>query len=215
MSCCGSRGYEQIFGEKTARKDLLRFRKRGLRRDAQRGVDFVRARGIEGASVLEAGGGIGAVQAELLDAGAARAVNVELSRGYEAAAAELLEERGLADRVERRVGDFVDDPADPADVVFLNRVVCCYPEPARLVGVAAARTRRLLVLTYPPDHLGARLLAAAGNLVLRLFRSEFRAYAHPHRVFHAAAEAEGLRLVFRGHSLVWQTAGYERRGGVG
>lgn len=214
MSCCGSRGYDQVFGEKTARKDLRRFRKRGLRRDAQRGVDFVRSRGVERASVLEAGGGIGAVQVELLDAGAASAVNVELSRGYEAAAAELLAERGLASRAERRVGDFVDEPTDPADVVFLNRVVCCYPDPARLVGVAAGRARRLLVLTYPPDHLFARLVAAAGNLLLRLLRSDFRAHAHPHRIFHAAAEAEGLQLVFRGHSLVWQTAGYERRDGV-
>jgi predicted TPR repeat methyltransferase len=210
VSCCGSCGYDQVFSEKNARKDLRRYRKRGLKKDACRGVAFACGRGVDERTVLEIGGGIGAIQVELLRAGAARAVNVELSQGYERAAAELLEESGLSDRVERRTGDAVADPPEPADVVVLNRVVCCYPDVERLVGTAAGRARETLVLTFPPDGLVARAAARFGNLALRLLRSEFRAYAHPHRLIHATAERHGLTLVHRSRGLVWHTAGFAR-----
>jgi magnesium-protoporphyrin O-methyltransferase len=197
-----------MFDERQAQKDLRAYRRRGLKRDARRAVEFLRARGIEGATVLEVGGGIGAVQRELLDAGAARTVNVELSHGYESAAAELA--RGREDRVERRFGDFVEQPVEPADAVVLVRVVCCYPDAERMVGAAADGARRLLVLTYPPGNVVGRAIVAAGNLVLRLLGREFRAYAHPHRLICETAERHGLRQVYRGGGLVWRTAGFER-----
>jgi len=65
------------------------------------------------------GGGIGAVEIELLRAGVTRAVNVELTPTYETAAGELLVESGLGDRVERLVMDFAEAGVEvqPADVV--------------------------------------------------------------------------------------------------
>ena len=210
--CCSPGAYDDVFSEKTARKDLRRYRRRGLKRDARRALRFLRSRGIEGATVLEVGGGVGALQLELLQAGAARAVDVELSRGYEAAAAELLAGSGFEDRVERRIGDVVEEPPEPEDAVAMIRVVCCYPDPERLVGAAAERTRRLLVLTYPPDDAIARAVIAAMNLVHRLIGTEFRAFAHPHERIHAAAERRGLRLVHRERGAIWHVAGFERAG---
>ena len=83
--------------------------------------------------MLDVGGGIGAIELVLLAAGAARATNVELSGGYEEAASALLAERGLSDRVDRRVADFVSegDAVEPHDLVVLHRVVCCYPTSTR------------------------------------------------------------------------------------
>jgi len=208
--CCTPGGYDEMFDERQARKDLRAYRRRGLKRDARRAVAFLRGRGIEGATVLEVGGGIGAVQKELLEAGAARTVNVELSHAYEAAAAEL--RAGLDERVERRFGDFVEQPAEFADAVVLVRVVCCYPDAERMVGAAAAAARRLLVLTYPPDNRVARAIAGAGNLVLRLSGRDFRAYVHSHRLIRETAERHGLRQVYAGRALVWRTAGFERAG---
>src|ERR671934_51869 len=147
--CCTPSGYRKIFGERTARRDVRKYRRRGLDRAARQIVGFLAGRGVDGDSVLEVGGGIGAIQLELLKAGAARATNVELSPEYEPYAAELL---GDDARVERRVGDFVRDAAElePADDVVLHRVVCCYPDPEALVGAAAEHARRRLVLSFPP-----------------------------------------------------------------
>jgi len=50
--------------------------------------------GVEGKTLLEVGGGIGAIEIELLKAGMARAINVELTPTNEAAARELLVEAG-------------------------------------------------------------------------------------------------------------------------
>lgn len=214
MSCCRPRAYERVFGERAARRDLRRYRRRGLPRDAREGVAFLRSRGVEGRSLLEVGGGIGAVQVELLRAGAGRAVAVELSRGYDGAAAELLAGSGLAGRVERRIGDVVEQELEPADLVVMNRVVCCYPDAERLVGAAAGLAREALVLSFPPEGRLARAASAAMNLLLRLGRQEFRTHIHPHRTIREAAERQGLRLAHRRRGLVWQVAGFARFGGA-
>ena len=63
-------------------------------------------------TVLEVGGGIGAAGLKLLQAGAARAVNVELSPAYGPVASQLLREAGLVGRVETLVCDFVAEAGD-------------------------------------------------------------------------------------------------------
>ena len=168
---------------------------------------------VTGASVLEIGGGIGAIELELLEAGAARATNVELSRGYEHEAGALLAERGLADRVDRRIGDFVTDAEaiEPHDVVVMHRVVCCYPDVDALVGAAAAHTRGRLVLTYPRERPFVRAGARIANAILRLSRSTFRVYVHPVDRIGVVAGAHGLGLAARRrHGLVWESAAYGR-----
>ena len=39
-----------------------------------------------------------------------------------------------------------------ADIVILNRVVCCYPDMPKLVGAAADHTREVLVLSFPKER---------------------------------------------------------------
>jgi magnesium-protoporphyrin O-methyltransferase len=68
---------------------------------------------------------------------------------------------------------------EPADIVVLHRVVCCYPDHERLLGAAAGHTRRFLVFSYPPRNRLSRLLVAGQNLLFRLLRKEFRTFAHP------------------------------------
>src|SRR5207248_481652 len=64
--CCTPSGYDELFGAKQAQKDARRYRKKGLHAPARWIVDSVRSRGIEGATVVEPGGGVGAIQLELL-----------------------------------------------------------------------------------------------------------------------------------------------------
>jgi Methyltransferase domain len=175
-------------------------------------VEFVELRGIEDATVLEIGGGVGEIQIELLKRGAARAVNLELSAAYEQEAKSLLRESGLEERAERRLHDIAVDPegVEAADVVVLHRVVCCYPDYERLLGAAAQHARRLLVFSYPPRNAVSRLFIATQNLVLRLLRREFRTFAHSPTAMLGLLGERGLRRTFAHHALVWQVAGLER-----
>jgi hypothetical protein len=135
-------------------------------------LGFLEEAGIEGATVLEVGGGVGEIQIELLKRGAARSVNLELSPAYEREAERLLGEAGVAGRVERRLHDIAVDPdaVAPADVVVLHRVVCCYPDYERLLGAAAAHARRLLVFSYPRCNAVSRLFIVAQNVWFRIRR---------------------------------------------
>jgi len=175
-------------------------------------VAFLEARGLEGATVLEVGGGVGEIQIELLERGAARTVNLELSPGYDEVAAQLLRERGLEGRAERRLQDIAVEPGsvEPADVVVLHRVVCCYPDYERLLGAVAEHARHAVVFSYPPRNVLSRAWVAGANLVLRIMRREYRTFAHPPRAMLAVLEQHGLRRTFFGHTLVWRVAGLER-----
>ncbi len=189
-----------------------RYRKRGLDKTARRMVEFVEARGIEGATVLEIGGGVGEIQIELLKRGAARALNLELSPAYDEEAERLLREAGLSERAERRLVDIAVDPEGvaAADVVVLHRVVCCYPDYERLLGTVAEHARRLVVFSYPPRNAVSRLFVAVVNLGFRLLRREYRSFVHPPAAMLAVLGERGLRRTFAEHALVWQVAGLER-----
>jgi 2-polyprenyl-3-methyl-5-hydroxy-6-metoxy-1,4-benzoquinol methylase len=212
VSCCNPRGCDRFFTPRFARRLATRYRKKGLDATAQRMVEFLELRGIEGATVLEIGGGVGEIQIELLKRGATRAVNLELSPAYEEEARRLLREAALEDRAERRIHDIADDPegVEAADIVVLHRVVCCYPDYERLLGAAAQRARRLLVFSYPPRNTVSRLFIAAQNLVFRLLRREFRTFAHPPSAMLSLLRERGFRRTFAHHPLVWQVVGLER-----
>jgi 2-polyprenyl-3-methyl-5-hydroxy-6-metoxy-1,4-benzoquinol methylase len=213
VSCCPPKGYTTLFSKRAARWDAKRYRRRGLDETAQEMVEFLRERGVEEASVLEIGGGVGAIQVELLKAGAEHATNVELSPEYEEAALELVHESGLDGRVERRLGDVVQQPdlAGPADAVVMHRVVCCYPDYEALVGAAAERARRYLVMSFPRPRWAIRAVVGAVNAVAQLLRWEFRSWVHPPQALVAAAERRGLSLAGESRGRIWQVAALERK----
>ena len=156
--CCSPKGYQWVFSERSARGEARRYRRKGLDGTSRRIVDFLKAQGVEGRTVLEVGGGIGALQLELLKAGASRALSIELTPTYEDVAAGLLREAGLTDRVERRVMDFAEAASqiDGADIVVLNRVICCYPDMPKLAGAdsrSCPRTSCLKRTSMRRDHL--------------------------------------------------------------
>lgn len=162
--------------------------------------------------MLEIGGGIGALGIELLEAGAEHVVNVELSPGYETVARGLLAERGLVGRVDRLLGDVVSAPglALEADVVVLHRVVCCYPDAAALIGAAADRAKRELVLSFPRDawwnRLGFRML----DLALGVWSHGFRTFVRPSEEVLRSALERGLSTALDEQGVIWRVAALER-----
>jgi tRNA A58 N-methylase Trm61 len=212
LSDCCTPAYAKVFGARAARRAANRYRRKGLDGLARWMVDDLRARGVDGATVLELGGGVGAVQLELLRAGAARAVNVELSGEWEEEAVELVREHGVEGRIERRHADAVED-ADtlaPADVVVMNRVVCCYPDPDALMAVASERAGRVLVLSFPRDRALVRLVNGLSNAWMRLRRIDFRSFVHPEPRIEAAARRHGLRPDSEHRGFAWRAVTFTR-----
>ncbi|QAY68671.1 methyltransferase domain-containing protein [Xylanimonas protaetiae] len=198
-SCCEPQGYDRVFTAGVARRDAARYRRSGLTRDPQRVVDLYRAGEVRGETVLDVGAGIGDLGLELLRAGASHVTAVDLSPGYDDVAASLAAQAGLSARVSRATGDLAARPglAEPADVVALMKVVCCYADPGRLLAVAAGAARRHVVLSYPRDTWWLRLFARGSALAGRWRRTSWRFAVHPERDLLAVLEREGLTVTRR------------------
>jgi len=210
--CCKPDGYDAVFSHRFARRLARRDRRRGLSRPARAIVACLTDRGIEGASILEIGGGVGELHVELLRRGAATATNLEIATNHEAEAAQLLELSGMTERVERRFLDIAQAPdeAEQADVVVLHRVVCCYPDYERLLVAAANKTGRLLVFSHPPRNLATRTLLRLENTLSRLKGDNFRGFVHSPEAMRSVAVGSGLRDTYRWRRFSWCVVGFER-----
>lgn len=214
MDCCpiSDSRFDHQFDARHAAGKLRAYRRDGPVALTRLLIDALAAGGIDGYTVLDIGGGVGAVHHELLRAGAAGAVDVDASRAYIGAAHEEAERQGHADRVQYINGDFVAlvDKVEPADLVALDRVVCCYEDMASLVGRSAELARRRYGLVYPRDSLLGRFGTAFMNARFRLMRSPFRTYIHRTTDVEAILTGHGLVKKMHRTTLVWQLEIYER-----
>ena len=212
MACAQCQGIEGFFNRRTAERNLRSYRKRGPDRTTRLLIGALEAEGVVDRTLLDIGGGIGAIQCELLKAGAARATDVDASSAYLTAAHDEAERQGLADRVEYRMGNFIDVAPElaSADIVTLDRVVCCYHDPRSLVGLSAAKTTRLYGLVYPRDTWLSHVFIAAANTVLRLRGSPFRVFVHPTAAIDGFARGTGLQPRYQRNAGVWQVVVYAR-----
>jgi SAM-dependent methyltransferase len=200
------------FGEAAARHDLRSYRKSGSSTTTRWLVDGLTAGGVEGLTVLDIGAGVGAAHQALLAAGAAAVTDVDGSAAYVAVAREEAERIGTADRVTYEVGDFVElaSSVAPADLVVLDRVICCYPQMEQLVRASLAHARLRYGLVYPRDSWWIRAGFAVLNGIARLVRVRTRAYIHRTAAVEAIIREGGFVPRLSRSSLVWQVAVYER-----
>ena len=209
--CCRP-DYDAVFGDRAARRELAAYRRKGVDGTTRDLVQAIREAGVRDASVLDIGGGVGVIGAELLGSGASSLVDVDASRPYLAAAQSEMERRGFADRSTFRHGDFVElaDEIDPADVVTLDRVICCYGDWVGLVDRSTARARRLYGVVLPRDRWMVRVVVAASNVGLRLFRQRFHFYVHPDRAIDERIRNAGFEPIHHRRGLAWQSVLYRR-----
>lgn len=213
MEACGCDGGFEIFDEKSAAEDLERYRRLGPDDTTAMLVEMIRDRGIDGSDVLDIGGGIGVIDHELLGAGARRAVLVDASPAAVEAARVEARRRGTLDQLEFVDGDFVSraSDVDVADVVTLDRVICCYPDMESLVRLSATRARSLYGLVLPRDRRLLRWSLPLLNAWFRLRGFRYRTFLHPNARVDELVAAAGLQPAREARTFVWRVVLYERR----
>lgn len=216
MKCCSSvtcRAFESSFDASYAEGDLKAYRKKGPAKATRVLIQTIQSLvDVRDASLLDIGGGVGAIQHELLKAGLRSAVDVDGSSAFIAAAKEEDERQGHADRTAYLHGDFVAlaDQVESADIVTLDRVICCYPDMPKLVGLSAARTHKVYGLVFPRDTWWMRVGAWFVNIWERLNRDPLLFYVHAAPDVDATAAQHGLRLYTHRNIGWWQVRVYLR-----
>jgi magnesium-protoporphyrin O-methyltransferase len=205
--CCSTYGAlaGAYFDEAIARRDLETYRKKGPGPTARLIRDMLAEIGVVGGTLLDVGSGVSGLTFELLDRGVRRAVAVDASSAYLAAAAQEATHRDRLRAVDFKHGDFVEIGATlpPASIVTLDRVICCYPAFEPLLKEALGHAERCFAYSFPKDVWYVHAVIAFENGVRRLKGNPFRAFVHPADRMTEAIERAGFHLATRRRTWQW------------
>lgn len=203
---------DNAFSEAEARSELKSYSRNGPPKQTQLILESIRSLGLKNADLLDIGGGIGAIHHELLEDVAREATHVDASSAYLKEAKAEAARRGHSERVNFIYADFTDVAADlpKADIVTLDRVVCCYPDFHSLLKAAADHSRKALALTYPREIWYMRIGLKVANFFQRLRKDPFRVFLHPISDMDSLIKREGFERVAIRRLFVWEMALYRR-----
>ena len=178
MGCCQCQGIESMFDKKAAKRELKRYLKKGPSKTTIMLLDAVNKVGVQGLTFLDIGGGIGAIQHALLKWGALNGISIEASSAY----IDLIkDEIDLTEKVVFKHGDFttIASDLDSADIVTLDKVICCYDDMDELVGLSSKLAQKIYAVVYPRDNWWTKLLLPIINFYPKVKGSSFRVFIHP------------------------------------
>ena len=203
---------DHVFGEDSARSDLRRYRRRGPPEQTKLLLQAIRALHLPKAELLDVGGGVGVIYHELLEDVAERATHVDASAAYLGTAKAEAARRGHASRVRFIHADFTEVASElpAADIVTLDRVVCCYPDFRSLLGSAAEHSRHALAFTYPRETWYTRIGFAIINFFQGLQKDPFRVFLHPVAEMDSLLKRAGFERISLRRLFVWEVALYQR-----
>lgn len=215
MGCCGHcRDAGNLFGEQKAQRDLRSYRKNGPNKSTNLLLETIRSSGIaiDNSSLLDVGSGIGGIQLELFKEGLDHAANVEASSAYLQASQKEAERQGRSDQTSYYLGDAVELAAElaEADIVTLDRVICCYPDAEKLIEATASKATQLYGVVYPRDRWITRVGLWLSNFWFWLRRSEFRTYLSPSGYIDDLIKKQGFARHEHKQTFLWHVALYIR-----
>lgn len=212
MDSCCVEITDQHFREEVARKDLEEYHRGRFSKTTRILLKALRARAAEASGLLDIGGGVGVILYELLDGSAMEATSVEIASAYIRVAQEEADKRGYGSRVQFMQGDFVSlaGKIAGAELVTLDRVVCCYPDVEQLVELSASRSLKWYALSYPRDKWWVRLAIGFENWCRRRKGDTFQVHIHSESLMDDLIKRAGFSQHFHARTLTWCVAIYKR-----
>jgi 2-polyprenyl-3-methyl-5-hydroxy-6-metoxy-1,4-benzoquinol methylase len=190
----------------------MHYRKEGAAKTTRQLITAILKQRVRGMTLLDIGGGVGGIQHALLKNGAERAIHVDASSAYLKAAQEEARRREIGERITYIHGDFVQlaEELPSADVVTLDRVVCCYDDMPALVRLSAQKAKKIYGLVFPRDLWVFRLLLPVANFFLSLTGTPFRIFLHSTEQVDQIVRLQGLEREYHQKAGFWQVLVYNR-----
>jgi magnesium-protoporphyrin O-methyltransferase len=206
MDCCSTDIIEARFDDRYVKKKLAKYRKKGPKKTTSILAQAIAEQLRDGMTLLDIGGGIGDLQHLLLTRGISESINCEASSAFIEACMQEATVHGYADRITHIQGDFVElsKKVPKADIVTLDRVICCYPDMPELVQASLEKAGALYGIVIPSDiRLVKWVTSLYYNLRFLLQRNPFRVYVHPVGVIEELIQSFGFQRVFSQKSGTW------------
>ncbi len=208
--CCG---IQKLFNDKQARRDLKRLKKKGPNKPTRLLLQYLEQLNLPEMTLLDIGGGVGAIQMALARKGVRAITDVDASPAYLKAAQQTAREMGYLEKARFIYGNFVEKAPEiePADIVTLDRVLCCFPDVHSLVTHSVQKARQVYGVIFPRDNWLVKLGVTVLNLFLMIMRNPFRTYVHPTHVVDALVHQQGFTTWQVAYAGVWQVRVYRRQ----
>ncbi len=203
------------FDDQFVENEISKLRTVGPHVATRRLLDALVDCGVRGLHMLEVGGGTGTITLGLMSHGVKSCTFVEIVPAFLSATATRASKERCAERINFIGADFVAIHAqiDTADIVVMDRVVCCYPHAESLMNAALTRCSRYFGISYPKDSLASRLDTLIKNRRRRRARNPFRTFVHPEKNIRGMVTDAGFEQRFSASSPLWRMAVYERANG--
>ena len=122
------------------------------------------------------------------------------------------ERLGHASQLSHKFGNFIDLAPEiaNADIVTLDRVVCCFPDVKGMIGESAQKAQRVYALVFPKSDWWMRLARSVANAFMRLVQHKYRFFVHPTEMVDDLITSRGLRQIYIGTHWMWQVRVYAR-----
>ena len=212
MECCSNPTYQEMFDDKSAKKELKRYKNKGVKRSTRPLIAMLNKLPVKAASLLDIGGGIGIISFELFKRGLANSTSVDISAAYAQTFQQEAARSGLADKIEAHTGDFltIEQALPNADLVTLDKVICCYKDYQGLITSSVAKAKKWYIYTLPRDVWWVRWTQLIGQKVMKLSGSKFESFVHPVAEIEAIVTSNGFRKIDTRYNLQWMTVAYEK-----
>jgi len=212
MGCCQCQGIENMFDKKAAKRALKRYLKKGPSKTTGMLLKAIHKTEVKGLEFLDIGGGIGAIQYDLIKAGASSGTSIEASPAYIDLVKEEIHKNNLAELIDFKHGDFTAIASDvnSADIVTLDKVICCYDDMSELVRLSSKLSRKIYAIIYPRDVWWTKLALLFMNFYPIITGSSFRVFIHPTKKVEEIIIRNGLKRDYYATTLFWQVATFTK-----
>jgi magnesium-protoporphyrin O-methyltransferase len=208
--CCGA---DQLFDLKGAQKEMKKYRKKGPGKSTKTLIETLFSRNTENKTLLDVGGGIGALQWYFLENGGLYTKGVDASRGYLHVAGQYAKEKGWKEQTSFLFGDLVNHAKNLTayDFVTLDKVICCYPDYEALLTSSLEKCTGTIGVVYPLGGLLPKLLIQFNRLYFYITKNPFRTYIHSPKAIREFINSHGFTMVSKKISFPWHVQVYQRR----
>jgi len=207
--CCGA---DKLFDLRGAQKEMKKYKRKGANKSTKKLLELLFHQNTNEKTLLDIGGGIGAIQWEFLEQGGKNTLDVDASNGYLEVAKSYAKEHNYMEKVRFLSGDLVEKAGeiDAYDFVTLDKVVCCYPDYESLLALALKKCKSTIALTFPMGGPISKFIAQMEEVYYYFKDISFGTYIHSPGDIEKFVHSKGFKTVRKTISFPWHVQIYEK-----